>query len=213
MKFNLLVCLTTLCLFTANTASATGAASDKAPSVGKLTKATAVFAGGCFWCIESDFEKLSGVIKAESGYIGGDAETATYKQVGSNKTGHYEAVEVTYSPDKVSYAELVEYFWRHIDPTDDEGQFCDRGSSYKSAIFYASEEERKIADASKQRLIANKPFAQSIVTPLVAASPFYLAEKYHQDYYKKNPLRYKYYRYNCARDARVEELWGKDEAS
>lgn len=176
-----------------------------------LTKhATAVFAGGCFWCIESDYEKLEGVIEAVSGYTGGSAETATYKQVGSNQTGHYEALQVTYDPAKISYAELVEFFWRHIDPTDAGGQFCDRGESYRSALFYASEAEHQIALMSKQALANQRPFEQPVVTPLKEATPFYPAEDYHQDYYKKNPLRYKYYRFNCGRDARVKKLWGDE---
>ena len=170
-------------------------------------KATALFAGGCFWCIESDFEKLEGVVEAVSGYTGGSAETATYKQVGTHQTGHYEALQVTYHPDKISYSELVEYFWRHIDPTDAGGQFCDRGDSYRSALFYASETEHEIALASKQALEKEKPFEQPIVTPIKAANAFYNAEDYHQNYYKKNPLRYNYYRRSCGRDARIKKLW------
>ena len=170
---------------------------------------TAVFAGGCFWCIESDFEKLDGVIDVVSGYTGGAAETATYKDVTRENTGHYEAVKVTYDPSEVSYAELVEYFWHHIDPTDSSGQFCDKGPSYKSAIFYGSEEEHKIVEQSLAKLNETKPFSENIVTTVTAAQPFYLAEDYHQDYYKKNPIRYNFYRTGCGRDARVAEVWGK----
>jgi len=169
---------------------------------------TAIFAGGCFWCIEADFEKLEGVIEAVSGYSGGEADTATYKQVSHTETGHFEVVEVSYNPELVSYAELVEYFWIHIDPTDPHGQFCDKGSSYKSAIFYASDEEKTVLEASLSSLEKSKPFAAPIVTTLAPAKPFYKAEKYHQDYYKKNPIRYKYYRNGCRRDQRVKQLWG-----
>lgn len=170
---------------------------------------TAVFAGGCFWCIESDFEKLDGVFGAESGYSGGSAETADYNTVSYTETGHFEVVKVSYDPSKVSYSELVEYFWRHIDPTDPDGQFCDKGSSYRSAIFYGNDEEQAIVAASLAKLEANKPFEGEIVTTITAAKPFYSAEAYHQDYYKKNPIRYRLYRNGCGRDRRVAELWGK----
>lgn len=171
--------------------------------------ASAIFAGGCFWCIESDFEKLDGVISVESGYTGGSKETADYKTVTYNNTGHYEAVEVLYDPTAVSYAELVEYFWRHIDPTDDKGQFCDKGESYRSAIFYANAQEKKIVKKSLTELQKSKPFEEPIVTTITAAQPFYRAEEYHQDYYKKNPIRYRLYRTSCGRDARVAKLWDK----
>lgn len=171
--------------------------------------ATAVFAGGCFWCIEADFEKLNGVNDVVSGYTGGSAETANYKTVSYTETGHFEAVKVSYNPQVVSYSELVEYFWRHIDPTDPDGQFCDKGSSYKSAIFYANDEEQEVVDASLAVLAQNKPFADPIVTDILPAQPFYLAEAYHQNYYLKNPWRYKYYRNGCGRDQRVAELWGE----
>ncbi|MBX2849714.1 MAG: peptide-methionine (S)-S-oxide reductase MsrA [Acidiferrobacterales bacterium] len=170
---------------------------------------TAVFAGGCFWCIEADFEKLEGVSEVVSGYSGGAADTADYKTVTYTETGHYEAVKVTYDPDKVSYAQLVEYFWRHIDPTDPRGQFCDKGSSYRSAIFYDGDAEKEIVETSLANLKKNKPFDGEIVTAIYSAKPFYLAEEYHQDYYKKNPIRYRFYRNGCKRDARVKELWGK----
>jgi len=169
----------------------------------------AIFAGGCFWCIEADFEKLAGVISVDSGYTGGAANTANYKSVTKGNSGHYEVVEVNYNASEVSYSELVEYFWRHIDPTDPIGQFCDKGASYKSAIFYANDAEKKIIDDSLKALNKNKPFDGDIVTAIIPATPFYLAEGYHQDYYKKNPIRYNYYRRGCGRDARVAELWGK----
>ena len=186
--------------------NSTEAATSKAVS---SNAKTAIFAGGCFWCIESDFEKLDGVYEAESGYTGGSAETADYKTVTYNETGHYEAVEVSYNPDKVSYSELVEYFWKHIDPTDPRGQFCDKGSSYRSGIFYGNEEERLIVEKSLANLEKTKPFDGDIVTAISAAQPFYSAETYHQDYYKKNPVRYRLYRSGCGRDKRVEQLWGK----
>jgi peptide-methionine (S)-S-oxide reductase len=169
---------------------------------------TAVFAGGCFWCIEADFEKLAGVSKVVSGYTGGAAETANYKTVSHSETGHFEAVRVHYDPDTVAYSELVEYFWRHIDPTNDRGQFCDSGSSYLSAIFYATDAEKSIVEKSLASLRDNKPFADPIVTFVGPSKPFYLAETYHQDYYKKNPIRYRYYRNGCGRDKRINQLWG-----
>ncbi len=185
---------------------------DQSPSKDSLATQpnmkTAVFAGGCFWCIESDFEKVDGVSEAESGYTGGSKETADYKTVSYTETGHYEAVRVHYDSNKVSYSELVEFFWRHIDPTDDKGQFCDKGSSYRSAIFYGDADERETVEKSLAELQKNKPFDAEIVTPLLAAAPFYLAEEYHQDYYKKNPIRYRVYRTGCGRDRRVEQLWG-----
>jgi len=147
---------------------------------------TAVFAGGCFWCIEADFEKLNGVHSVVSGYTGGDAETADYKTVTYYETGHYEAVEVSYDPKTVTYSELVEYFWRHIDPTNHRGQFCDSGSSYLSAIFYGDEHEKSVVAKSLKALQDNKPFEGDIVTHIKAATPFYVGEDYHQDYYKKN---------------------------
>lgn len=174
----------------------------------KNTK-TAVFAGGCFWCIESDFEKLDGVYEATSGYTGGSGDTADYKTVSYTETGHYEAVEVSYNPNKVSYAELVEYFWRHIDPTDPNGQFCDKGSSYRSAIFYSNDAEKTVIDKSLQALNKSKPFEYDIVTSIEPSKAFYRAEEYHQDYYKKNPIRYRIYRSGCGRDKTVEALWNK----
>lgn len=169
---------------------------------------TAVFAGGCFWCIEADFEKLNGVKSAISGYTGGSADTAQYKTVTYKETGHYEAVEVSYDPSVVRYSELVEYFWRHIDPTNPRGQFCDSGSSYLSAIFYGDDEEMNIVYESLKKLQADKPFDDEIVTHIKPATPFYVGEDYHQDYYKKNPIRYNLYRHRCGRDQRVEQLWG-----
>ena len=187
--------------------SAPSAVSNNTADKASENLKTAVFAGGCFWCIEADFEKLDGVQNVVSGYTGGDATTADYKTVTYNETGHYEAVEVSYDPAIVSYADLVEYFWRHIDPTNPRGQFCDSGSSYRSAIFYGSDEEQAIVEKSLAHLQKNKPFEGDIVTAIEVAKPFYLAEEYHQDYYKKNPIRYNLYRRGCGRDARVADLW------
>lgn len=165
----------------------------------------AYFAGGCFWCIEADFEKLAGVAEAISGYTGGWVENPTYKQVTYEDTGHYEAVEVIYDAQVVSYRELVDYFLRHVDPLDADGQFCDRGPSYRTAIFSSSEAEREIAAAAISE--ASNILAAQIVTPILEKSAFWPAEDYHQDYYKKNKLKYGYYRQGCGRDRRVKQLW------
>ena len=167
----------------------------------------AVFAGGCFWCMESDFEKLEGVTDVISGFTGGTLKNPTYN---GNHEGHYEAVEITYDPSIVSYSELLAHFWVNIDPFDDKGQFCDKGHSYLSAIFVANSEEKQLAEASKAQVIAQFP-NQSVVTPILSASTFYPIqgnESYHQDYYKNNPVRYKYYRWNCGRDQRLRAIWG-----
>lgn len=171
-------------------------------------RAQATFAGGCFWCVESDFDKVEGVISTTSGYTGGNTQNPTYRQVASETTGHYEAVRIVYDPSVVSYEELVDYFWRHIDPLDDEGQFCDKGSSYRSAIFTHNQEQKQIAQESKMELEDSDRFEQPIATEILPLKTFYDAEDYHQDYYQKNPLRYKFYRTACGRDRRVEELWG-----
>ena len=173
---------------------------------------TAVFAGGCFWCVESDFDTLPGVISTTSGYTGGHVANPSYEQVSGKHTGHAEAVEVVFDPQKVSYAQLVEFFWRSIDPTTKDRQFCDAGSPYRSEIFVRGTEQRAVAEASLAALEKSKPFEAPIVTEITDAGEFYAAEDYHQDYYRKNPLRYSYYRYGCGRDARVEELWGKSVA-
>ena len=168
--------------------------------------AAAFFAGGCFWCMEQDFEKLPGVIEAESGYIGGSKAFPTYYEVATGGTGHAEAVRVIYDPQKIGYPQLVDYFWRHIDPTVKDRQFCDKGTAYRSGIYWQSEAERAIAEASRDELLRSGRFAR-IETEIVPAWKFWPAEDYHQDYYKKNPIRYAYYRFACGRDARVEELW------
>lgn len=166
-----------------------------------------IIAGGCFWCTESDFEKLTGVSEAVSGYTGGTLDNPTYKKVGTNQTGHYEAVKVTYDPAVVTYRQLVDHYWKTVDPTDTRGQFCDKGASYRSAIF-ATPEQLADATASKAQIEANKPFSAEIVTPILPAVTFYDAEDYHQDYYARNSIRYKFYRNGCGRDARLKQLWG-----
>jgi peptide methionine sulfoxide reductase msrA/msrB len=173
-----------------------------------LSKAT--FAGGCFWCTEADFEKLPGVVKVISGYAGGQKENPTYQEVSSGTTGYVEAVQVYYDPAKLTYEELLEYFWRHIDPTDPGGQFVDRGSQYRSVIFYHDEEQKRLAEKSKEALENSGRFNKPIVTEIAKFTTFYEAEAYHQDYYKKNPLRYKFYRYHSGRDRFIEKAWGKD---
>ena len=168
---------------------------------------TAVVAGGCFWCVESDFESVPGVIEVESGYTGGHTDAPTYKQVTAGGSGHYEAVRITYDADQVSYDRLMHLFFRSIDPTDAGGQFCDRGSSYRTAVFVDGADQRTRAEAALAA--ARSELGQPIVTPILDATPFHLAEDYHQDYYKKNPIRYNYYRHGCGRDARLEQIWGK----
>ncbi|WP_335342598.1 peptide-methionine (S)-S-oxide reductase MsrA [Sedimenticola hydrogenitrophicus] len=167
----------------------------------------AVLAGGCFWCMEADFEKLEGVTDVISGFTGGTAENPTYN---GDHTGHYEAVEITYDPDKVSYEQLLDHYWVNVDPFDDGGQFCDRGPSYLSAIFVANERERALAEQSKTKVAAQFP-DQEVVTPILDAATFYPIkgdESYHQDYYKNNPVRYNFYRWNCGRDQRLKKIWG-----
>lgn len=168
----------------------------------------AIFAGGCFWCVESDFDKVPGVVSTTSGYIGGKVANPSYEQVSSHNTGHAEAVEVVFDPKKVSYAQLLAFFWRSIDPTTPNRQFCDAGSPYRSAIFPINQQQLQEAQASKTALEKTKPFKAPIVTEITLATPFYPAEDYHQDYHLKNPIRYKYYRYSCGRDARLTQLWG-----
>ncbi|MFP6781038.1 MAG: peptide-methionine (S)-S-oxide reductase MsrA [Gammaproteobacteria bacterium] len=170
--------------------------------------AVATFAGGCFWCMEPPYDKLDGVHSTVSGYIGGEKLNPTYREVSAGSTGHTEAVQVTYDPAKVSYEKLLDVFWVNIDPTVSDRQFCDRGNQYRTGIFYHGDEQRELAQASKSKLESTKPFKDPIVTEIMVADTFYPAEDYHQDYYKKNPLRYKFYRYNCGRNIRLDELWG-----
>lgn len=171
--------------------------------------AKAAFAGGCFWCMEHPFDELSGVISVNSGYTGGRNKNPTYEEVSSGGTGHAESVQIIYDPGRISYEKLLDVFWRNIDPTTSNRQFCDSGNQYRSAIFYNNETQKKLAMASKQALERSKPFKGPIVTQIVPAGEFYPAEEHHQHFYKKNPLEYKYYRYRCGRDKRLRELWGR----
>jgi peptide-methionine (S)-S-oxide reductase len=172
------------------------------------TTAKAIFAGGCFWCVEADFDKVPGVLATTSGYIGGTVANPSYEQVSTKQTGHAEAVEIVFDPAKVSYEKLLDIFWRTIDPTTKDRQFCDAGSPYRTAVFALDDAQLQAARASREALAKNKPFAATIVTEVLRAGPFYPAEEYHQDYHRKNPLRYQYYRASCGRDARLKELWG-----
>jgi peptide-methionine (S)-S-oxide reductase len=183
-------------------------AQSPVPAPPTTTTAKAIFAGGCFWCVESDFDKVPGVLSTTSGYIGGTTVNPTYDQVSAKKTGHAEAVQIVFDPAKVSYEKLVEHFWRTIDPTTKDRQFCDAGSPYRSAIFAVDAAQLATATASRAALEKSKPFKEPVVTEVLAASQFYAAEDYHQDYYKKNPVRYNYYRSSCGRDARLKQLWG-----
>jgi peptide-methionine (S)-S-oxide reductase len=184
------------------------AAPTPAQAQAPAAQARAIFAGGCFWCTEADFEKLPGVIEAQSGYTGGKEPDPTYEQVSNGHTGHAEAVRVTYDPARVSYAQLVDYFWRTIDPTVKNRQFCDIGSQYRSAIFYMDEAQRQVAQASKAALEQSGKLSQ-IHTEIAPAGRFYPAEEYHQDYYQKNSVRYHFYRLSCGRDARLKSIWGE----
>ncbi|HSB61786.1 MAG TPA: peptide-methionine (S)-S-oxide reductase MsrA [Vicinamibacteria bacterium] len=192
-------------------AVALAAGAEAAP--GAPGQAVATFAGGCFWCMEGPFEKLPGVFSATSGYTGGQKAHPTYGEVSAGTTGHAEAVQVVYDPAKVSYEQLLEVFWRNIDPLTPNAQFCDHGSQYRSAIYYQDEGQREAALASKKRLETSGRFKRPIVTEIVAASTFYRAEEYHQDFYKTNPVRYHSYRQGCGRDRRLRELWGEDAGS
>lgn len=183
---------------------------DKHPITAGKTE-TAIFAGGCFWCVESDFDKVPGVLETISGYTGGHTKNPTYKEVSYKETGHYEAVKIIYDPAKVSYKQLLHSFWRSVDPTDASGQFCDKGTSYRSAIFPTSEEQMKAATDSKKQENTTGKLNGRIVTKVIKAKKFYKAEGYHQNYYQKNPIRYKIYRHGCGRDKRIKYLWG-DEA-
>ena len=194
-----LLCLATLLLM--------GAASAiHADQVG-----TATFAGGCFWCMQPPFDGLDGVISTTVGYTGGHTRNPTYEEVESGGTGHTEAIQITYDPKKIGYAKLLDVFWHNIDPLTPNGQFCDLGTQYRSAIFYHNDEQKRLAEESKKTLETSGRFQEPIVTEIVPASAFYPAEDYHQGYYRKNPVRYHYYRYRCGRDQRLDKLWGKAE--
>jgi peptide-methionine (S)-S-oxide reductase len=183
------------------------AAGQGTPAKGQV----ATFAGGCFWCVEADFDKVTGVLSTTSGYIGGRTANPTYEQVVRGDTGHAEAVEIAFDPARVSYQQLLDVFWRNIDPLAKDRQFCDQGNQYRSAIFYHDDEQRRLAEASKAKVTAR--FKQPIHTQIAAATTFYKAEDYHQDYYRKNPLRYNFYRSSCGRDGRLEEVWGPKETN
>lgn len=174
--------------------------------------ARAILAGGCFWCVEADFDKVPGVLSTTSGYIGGTVANPTYEQVSHKGTGHAEAVEIVFDPKRVSYEQLLAHYWRTIDPTVKDRQFCDVGTPYRTAIFAVDGEQLAVARKSLEQIEKTKPFKEPIVTQILMAGPFYKAEEYHQDYYKKNPVRYNYYRNACGRDARLEQLWGKKPA-
>ena len=201
-----------LCVVAVLVAAATGAALAQSPDRSAPPPALATFAGGCFWCVEADFDKVPGVISTTSGYTGGKVDNPNYNQVSAGGTGHAEAVEIAFDPSKVGYQKLLDVFWRNHDPLAKDRQFCDRGDQYRPAIFYHDEEQRKLAEASK-KAVQEKLAPRIVHTEVVKASTFYKAEDYHQDYYKKNPVRYKFYRYNCGRDQRLEELWGKPDKS
>jgi len=191
------------CLF----AAALGGASAQAPKT-----ATAIFAGGCFWCTEADFDKVAGVISTTSGYLNGKTKNPTYKEVSAGGSGHVEAVEVVYDPAKVTYAKLLDAFWRSIDPLVKDKQFCDTGDMYRTGIYFLDDEQKKLAEETKKQ-VAAKFAPRTVYTEIVKADTFYKAEDYHQDYYKKNESRYNFYRWNCGRDQRLEQLWGKKESS
>ena len=184
-------------------------AAPETPAAAQPDSAVAVFAGGCFWCTESDFDKVPGVLSTTSGYIGGHVENPTYEDVSYGKSGHIEAVQVRYDSSKISYAQLLEVFWPTIDPITANAQFCDKGPQYRSAIFYGNPQEQALAEASKAALERSGKLPGPVVTEILAATTFYPAEEYHQDYHSKNPIRYAYYRNGCGRDARLEQLWGK----
>ena len=184
-------------------------AAPETPAAAQPGSAVAVFAGGCFWCTESDFDKVPGVLSTTSGYIGGHVENPTYEDVSYGKSGHIEAVQVRYDSSKISYAQLLEVFWPTIDPITANAQFCDKGPQYRSAIFYGNPQEQALAEASKAALDSSGKLPGPVVTEILAATTFYPAEEYHQDYHNKNPIRYAYYRNGCGRDARLEQLWGK----
>lgn len=205
MMFRRIIALTLVLSFAA--AHAADDEDGQRPPVDDL--ATATFAAGCFWCVEEAFDKVDGVVDTTSGFTGGDVTDPSYEQVSAGGTGHTEAVRVRYDPDTVTYEALLDTFWHNVDPTDDGGQFCDRGSQYRSAIFVHDERQRRLARASKQALQENPDAPSPIVTPIEDAGPFYPAEDYHQNYHEKNPVRYHVYKKLCGRAARLEELWGE----
>lgn len=208
LSMGLMLAITGLAFAQTNSTNA-NAKTSTSNKMNSPDKSKAIFAGGCFWCVESDFDKIPGVLSTTSGYTGGKLANPSYEDVSNKSTGHAEAVEIIFDSKKISYRELVDLFWKTIDPTVKDQQFCDHGNPYRTAIFAVGPEQLKIAQESKAALEKTKPFKETIQTEIVLASTFYPAEDYHQDYYKKNPIRYKYYRNSCGRDARLAELWGK----
>ncbi len=192
----------------AQTTAPNAKSAPAAKALAPAKTARAIFAGGCFWCMEGPFDKLDGVISTTSGYTGGTKADPSYKEVSAGYTGHTEAVEIVYDPAKVTYERLLDVFWHNIDPTTKDAQFCDHGSQYRSGIFYVDDAQKAAAEKSKAALDKSKPFKNALVTEITAATQFYPAEDYHQDYYVKNPVRYKFYRSGCGRDARLKEIWG-----
>lgn len=205
------ILLITLFLLAGAVSTSSSSPGSNSPGKGTMTNTSnlsvATFAGGCFWCTEADFEKVPGVVKVVSGYTGGSQPNPTYENYADS--GHVEAVQVYYDPQKVTYQELLDYFWRHGDPTDPGGQFVDRGRQYRSAIFYHNEEQKRLAEKSKAALEQSGPFDKPIVTEIIQFSEFYPAEDYHQDYYKTHSIKYKYYRWNSGRDQFLQKVWGK----
>ncbi|HJL14447.1 MAG TPA: peptide-methionine (S)-S-oxide reductase MsrA [Sandaracinaceae bacterium LLY-WYZ-13_1] len=189
--------------------SSQGQSTARAPDL-REGQAEAIFAGGCFWCMEGPFERIDGVSSVTSGYTGGSVEGPSYEQVSRGGTGHAEAVRVVYDPDRVDYARLLEVYWHNVDPTQSDGQFCDHGDQYRTAIFVVNDEQRRLAEASKRRV--REELGRRVVTEIVDAEPFWVAEDYHQDYYRTHPTRYRRYRAGCGRDRRLRELWGEDAA-
>jgi peptide-methionine (S)-S-oxide reductase len=189
--------------------AAVTARAAEAPATPTAGLEVATFAGGCFWSMVAPYEKVKGVISVVVGYTGGNVKDPTYEEVSAGETGHIESVQLTYDPRKVNYQKLLDVFWHNVDPTATDHQFCDYGPSYRSEIFYHNESQKRLAEQSSAELEKTKPFKDPIVTQITAASPFYKAEEYHQNFYKKNPVRYKVYRFNCRRDERLKELWGK----
>lgn len=204
-RITLIVVGLALCAGISLHATAQGTAAAPA----KPVPAVATFGGGCFWCMEEAFDKIPGVTATISGYMGGHTKNPTYQQVSMGNTGHAEVVRVEYDPKKVTYAKLLDAFWRNVDPTQKDGQFCDHGSQYRSAIFYHDDAQRRAAEDSRKALEKNKPFSGAIVTEITKAAEFYPAEGYHQDYYLKNTLKYKFYKTGCGREAQLKQVWGK----
>jgi len=197
-----------LALVSVLSVTACAQAQEPAPRLGSPNLERAVFGGGCFWCVEEAFDQVEGVVSTTSGYTGGRSANPTYAQVSSGRSGHVEVVQVEYDPARVRYDQLLEVFWKNIDPLTPNRQFCDSGPQYRAVIYYGSEQERRAAEASKQAIVDSGRFNQPIVTEIAAAAPFYAAEEYHQNYYRKNPVRYRYYKFSCGRAQRLSELWG-----